>query len=123
MKKVDFVTLLMCTAGGVLFALGMCMCLLEEWGAFSQGIIAGMAGMVILFAAWMIRRRMLGKAPIVITKKAVGIALLAAAGLLLLGVGMCMTMLWEGLLLWGIVIGLAGIMLLLCLIPVCAGLK
>ena len=39
------------------------------------------------------------------------------------GVGMCMTMVWEGLLVWGIVVGLIGIVLLLCLIPLCKGLK
>jgi len=42
---------------------------------------------------------------------------------LTLGVGMCMVMVWEGLMIWGIVVGLIGIVLLLCLIPVCVGLK
>jgi len=40
-----------------------------------------------------------------------------------LGVGMCMVMVWEGLLVWGIIVGIIGILLLLCLIPVCKGLK
>ena len=33
MKKKDFITLIMSTVGGILFALGMCMALLPEWGA------------------------------------------------------------------------------------------
>ena len=32
MKKKDFVTLMMSTVGGILFALGICMALLPEWG-------------------------------------------------------------------------------------------
>ena len=43
-------------------------------------------------------------------------------GALVLGLGMCMIMVWD-LLLAGIAVGIAGILLLLCLIPMCAGLK
>ena len=41
MRKKDFVTLIMSTIGGILFALGMCMALLPEWGAMTQGIVMG----------------------------------------------------------------------------------
>ena len=34
MKKSTFVNLIIGTIGGLLFALGMCMCLLPEWNAF-----------------------------------------------------------------------------------------
>ena len=37
MEKKKFVALVM-GAGGLLFALGMCMCLLPEWGTFNVGI-------------------------------------------------------------------------------------
>ena len=50
MKKKDFVTLIMSTVGGILFALGMCMALLPEWGAMSQGVVIGIVGAVILLA-------------------------------------------------------------------------
>lgn len=43
MKKADFVTLILSTIGGVLFALGMCMCLVTEWGSFDAGVILGAA--------------------------------------------------------------------------------
>ena len=52
MKKKDFVTLIMSTVGGILFALGMCMALLPEWGAMTQGIVIGAVGAVILLAFW-----------------------------------------------------------------------
>jgi hypothetical protein len=43
-------------------------------------------------------------------------------GAIVLGVGMCMTMIWN-MLVQGIIVGIIGIVLLLCLIPAIAGLK
>ena len=123
MKRENFVTLVMSTVGGILFALGMCMCLLPEWDAFRPGVILGALGAVVLLAMVAVRRRMLGKAPVRLSKKTVGVTSLAVVGALTLGVGMCMAMVWESLLVWGIVVGIVGIVLLLALIPVCKGLK
>ena len=50
MKKKNFVTLIMSTVGGILFALGMCMGLVPEWNALKQGIVVGAVGAVILLA-------------------------------------------------------------------------
>lgn len=74
MKKKNFVTMILSTVGGILFAIGMCMCLLPEWNAFHPGV------------------------------------------------GMCMTMVWN-MLIPGILVGVVGIVLLLCLIPLVKGLK
>ena len=123
MKKENFISLVMGTVGGIFFALGRCMCLVAEWNAFSQGIIVGAIGVVVLLVMLVVRRKMQGKPPVSITKKTVGIIVLSIVGALTFGIGMCMTMVWDGLLVWGIVVGLIGIVLLLCLIPVCKGLK
>lgn len=48
MKKKDFVTLMMSVVGGILFALGMCMALLPEWGAMTQGVAMGAVGLLVL---------------------------------------------------------------------------
>ena len=122
MKKKNFVSLLFGTVGGILFALGMCMCLLPEWGAFTPGVVIGAAGIVVLLVLLMVRRKMEGKPAVHISGKAVGAVLLSIAGALVLGVGMCMTMIWN-MLVPGIVMGAAGILLLLCLIPLVKGLK
>ena len=61
MKKKDFVTLLLSTIGGILFALGMCMSLLPEWGAATEGIGIGVLGAVILLAMVLVQRKMDGK--------------------------------------------------------------
>ena len=122
MKKKDFVTLILSTVGGILFALGTCMALLPEWGAMNQGIVIGVVGAVVLLAMVPVRRRMDGKPAIVFNGKAIGTTLLGIAGAIVLGVGMCMTMIWN-MMVPGIAVGIVGIVLLLCLIPVIKGLK
>lgn len=122
MKKKDFVTLIMSTIGGILFALGMCMALLPEWGVLNQGIVIGVVGAVILLAMLLVRRKMDGKPAIVFNVRAIGITLLGVVGAIVLGVGMCMTMIWN-MMVPGIIVGIVGIVLLLCLIPVVKGLE
>ena len=122
MKKKNFVSMIMGTVGGILFAIGMCMCLLPQWNAFNQGIVMGAAGAVILLAMLIVRRRMEGKPAVKLNGKAVGTILFGIVGALALGVGMCMVMVWNTLI-QGILVGLVGIVLLLCLIPIVKGLE
>lgn len=122
MKKKDFVTLIMSTIGGILFALGMCMTLLTEWGVLNQGIVIGVVGAVILMTMLLVRRKMDGKPAIVFDARTIGIILLGVIGAIVLGVGMCMTMIWN-MMVPGIIVGVVGIVLLLCLIPVVKGLE
>ena len=122
MKKKDFVTLIMSVVGGILFALGMCMALLPEWGAMTQGVVIGAAGLAVLLAMLLVRRRMDGKPAIAFNGKAVAATLFGVFATVVFGVGMCMTMVW-GMMAPGIAVGIAGIVLLLCLIPICKGLK
>lgn len=123
MKKENFISLVLGAIGVILFGLGMCMCLLPEWDAFRQGEAVGAAGLVVLAVMLAARRKMQGKPPVHLSLKVVGTVLLAILGALALGIGMCMTMVWEGLLLPGVAVGLVGILLLLGLIPLCRGLR
>lgn len=122
MKKSSFVALILGTIGTVFFALGMCMALLEEWGMFRQGIVCGSIGLVVLLADLMIWRRMEGKEPVRLNGKTLGTIALAVIGALLLGVGMCLCMVFSKMVL-GIVIGLVGIVALLFLIPLIKGVQ
>lgn len=123
MKKENFVTLVMSTIGGLIFALGMCMALISEWDAFKPGVVMGIVGAVLLLAMVMVRRKMTEAPAIKINGKTVGIVIYGIMGALALGVGMCMTMVWEGLMIWGIVVGIVGIVLLMGLIPMIKGIK
>ena len=122
MKKSNFVAMILGTIGMVFFALGMCMALIEEWGMFRQGSVAGVVGLVILLITLIVWRRMEGKEPIKLSGKTVGTVVLAIFGALLLGVGMCFSMVFGKMVL-GVVIGLVGIVALLMLIPLTKGLK
>ena len=122
MKKSNFAALILGTMGVVFFALGMCMALLPEWGMFQQGIVCGVIGLVVLLITVLVWRRMEGKAPIHLNAKTVGAVVVGVLGALLLGVGMCMTMVFGRMVL-GIMIGLVGIVVLLMLIPLVKGLQ
>lgn len=122
MKKSNFAALILGTIGIVFFALGMCMALLPEWGMFNQGIVCGVVGLVVLFITVMIWRKMEGKAPIKIDAKTVGSVMVGVLGALLLGIGMCLSMVFGKMVL-GIAVGLAGIVVLMLLIPLVKGIK
>ena len=122
MKKSNFVALILGTVGGVFFALGMCMCLLPEWGMATQGVVCGVAGLAVLLATVLIWRKMENKAPIKQDGKTVGAVLVGLLGALLLGVGMCLSMVFAKMVL-GIVVGVIGIVVLLMLIPLTKGIK
>ena len=122
MKKSTFVAMILGTIGGILFALGMCMALIPEWNAFQPGIIMGVIGAVVLLAMVLIWRRMENKAPVKLSGKMIGATLIGIIGALLLGVGMCLTMVWSNMVV-GVIVGIVGIVVLLCLIPFIKGLK
>lgn len=122
MKKSTFVAMILGTIGGILFSLGMCMALIPEWDKFQQGVIVGVIGAVVLLIMVFVWRKMENKAPIKPSGKTIGATLLGIIGALLLGVGMCLSMVWNHMVA-GIVIGIVGIVVLLCLIPFIKGLK
>ncbi|MGN0972891.1 MAG: hypothetical protein ACI4OY_13110 [Aristaeellaceae bacterium] len=122
MKKSNFVAMILGTVGGILFALGMCMAMIPEWNAFRPGIVMGVIGLVVLLAMVIIWRRMEGKAPVKLSGKTIVAWLIGIVGALALGVGMCLTMVWSNMVV-GIIVGLLGIVILLCLIPFIKGLK
>ena len=122
MKKSTFVATILGTIGGILFALGMCMMLIPEWNAFNQGVIMGAIGLVVWLIMVVVWRKMEHKEPIKLSGKTIGATLIGIVGALLLGVGMCLTMV-GGQMVIGIVIGITGIVVLICLIPFIKGLK
>lgn len=123
MKKKDFLFLLLTTVAGLMFALGMCMCLVPEWNLFKPGVVVTGLGllalMVVAFAAW-IRA---GKPVAKINWALAGKIAYGVVSALVLGAGMSMIMVFDNLLLPGIIVGVVGIVMLLCLIPLCKGLK
>ncbi|MDO5397681.1 MAG: hypothetical protein Q4G33_07105 [bacterium] len=122
MKKSSFVAMMLGTVSGVLFAVGLCMALIPEWGTIKPGIILDCVGVLLGIITILVWRKMEHKTPIKISGKAVLTVLAGIVGALALGVGMCFSMVWEQMVL-GIVIGLVGIVVLLSLIPLIKGIK
>ena len=122
MKKSSFVALVLGTVSGVLFALGMCMALLPEWEAFTEGVIFGAVGIVLGIVTVLIWYKMENKKLPKLNGKNVLRTLYGIVSALVLGVGMCLCLVW-GQIVWGTLVGLLGIIMLIALIPMIKGIK
>ena len=122
MKRSTFVAMILGTIGGILFALGMCMSLVLELSAGRSGIVMGVVGIAVLLFTVFVWRRMEHKEPVKLSGKTVGAVLIGIVGALLLGIGMCLTMV-VGNMVVGIIVGVVGIIVLICLFPFMKGLK
>jgi len=122
MKKNHFIILLVCTIAGLLFSLGMCMCLLPEWNSFTLGIILSSIGgaCLIIFGIIYLIKNTKNRAPI--NWKKVGKITYGVVSALILGLGMSMFMVWN-LRVWGLAVGVIGLIMLLFLIPMFLGFK
>lgn len=117
-EKNNFVALILGTIGIVFFALGMCMALMPEWGMFNQGIVCGVIGLAVLLITLLIWHKMEGKVLVKLSAKTIGTVIVAVLGAMLLGVGMCLTMVFDYF-----VLGIVGIVVLLMLIPLTKGIR
>ena len=57
MKKETLLEIILGTIGGLVFSIGMCMCLLPEWNMFIPGMIVSIAGFIILLGIIPIYRK------------------------------------------------------------------
>lgn len=122
MKKSTFIAMLLGTVSGIFLALGMCMILIPDWEAFQPGIMLGIIGLFLGLITLITWRKMEHKPPLKISAKFLCSAFLGILGTLAFGLGMCFTMVWNQIV-SGIIIGFAGIIILLCLIPLTKGIK
>ena len=122
MEKKNFITLVLGVIGGLLFSLGMCMVLLTEWNMRKEGIILGIIGTVLLIITWAVYCKLSGKTPRKINGKVVAKTVYGIFATMVFGAGMCLIMIYE-MMIYGIIVGVLGMLLLLLLIPMCIGLK
>ena len=122
MQKSSLVALIMGTVSGVLFALGMCMSLLPEWNAFKEGILFSTIGMILGIITLLVWCKMENKKLPKMSGKNILRTIYAILAALVLGVGLCMCLVWEQIV-WGTLIGLLGIIMLIALIPMIKGIK
>ena len=96
MKKETLLEIILGTIGGLVFAIGMCMCLLPEWNLFTPGIVVAIIGFIILLCIIPIYRKEHPKKPhgpinwgLVLT------FVIGIAGSLIMGFGMSKVMVGE----------------------------
>lgn len=122
MKKNQFIKLIICVVGGLLFSLGMCMCLLPEWNSFNLGVIIASIGGAVLLVMGIISILKNSKNAKPINWKLVGKISYGVLSALVLGAGMSLIMAFEQMLV-GIIVGIVGIIMVLFLIPMFLGFK
>ena len=122
MKKNQFIKLIISVVAGLIFSLGMCMCLLPEWNSFTIGVILTAIGGIILLVMWMVEFIKNAKNRKPINWKLVGKISYGVLSVLVLGLGMSMIMVLN-LFLYGIIVGIVGIIMTLFLIPMFLGFK
>lgn len=57
MKKETLLEIIFGSIGGIVFAFGMCMCLIPEWDLFKVGVVLGVIGFAILLCIIPIHRK------------------------------------------------------------------
>lgn len=122
MKKSSFIALVMGTVSGVLFSLGMCMALLPEWNAFTEGVIFGGIGLILGIITLLVWCKMEHRKLPKMNGKNVIRTIYGVVAALILGVGLCLCLVWEQIV-WGTLVGLLGIIMLIALIPMIKGIK
>jgi len=122
MKKSSFIALIMGTVSGVLFSLGMCMALLPEWNAFTQGILFGGIGLVLGLITFLLWCKLEHKKLPKLNGKNILRGIYVVISVLVLGVGMCLCLVWNQIV-WGTLVGLLGIVMLILLIPMIKGIQ
>lgn len=127
MKKETLLEIILGTIGGLVFAVGMCMCLIPEWNLFASGVVVAILGFIVLLCIIPVYRKNHPKkehTPInwwIVFTWLVGIV-----GALVMGFGMSKVMV-EGSsktdLLIGIVTGIVGLLICVFNYPIYSYLK
>jgi len=127
MKKETLLEIILGTVGGLIFAIGMCMCLLPEWNLFTPGVVVTIIGFIVLLCIIPIYRKEHPRKPhgpinfgLVLTFT-VGIV-----GSLIMGFGMSRVMVGEPTksdMLVGIITGVVGLLICVLNYPIYSYIK
>lgn len=127
MKKDTLLSIILGTIGGLVFSVGMCMCLVTEWNMFTPGVIVTIIGFIILLCIIPIYRKDHPKkerGPInwgLVITWTVGVI-----GSLILGVGMSLIMVGEATktdMIIGMITGVVGLLVCVLNYPVYSYIK
>lgn len=127
MKKETLLEIILGTIGGLVFAVGMCMCLIPEWNMFQIGVVVAIVGFIILLSIIPVYKSSHPKKEhkpvnwgIVITW------IIGLIGALIMGFGMSKVMVGEAStadMVIGIITGVVGLVICVLNYPVYAYIK
>lgn len=127
MKKDTLIEIILGTIGGLVFAIGMCMCLVAEWNMFKPGVVVEIIGFLILFCIIPVYRSTHPKkkrGPI--NWSLVATFVVGIVGSLVMGFGMSKIMVGEASqtdMIIGLVTGVIGLVVCVLNYPIYAYLK
>mgnify|MGYP000405725688 CR=1 FL=1 len=123
MKKETLLEIILGTIGGLVFAIGMCMCLIPEWNLFTAGVVVAIIGFIILLGIIPVYRSSHPKKehkPVnwgIIATWVIGVV-----GALVMGFGMSQIM-TGGNMLIGLIFGVIGLIVCVLNYPIYAYIK
>lgn len=127
MKKETLLEIILGTIGGLVFAIGMCMCLIPEWNMFIQGVIVSIIGFIILLSIIPVYRSSHPKKAHKPINLGITIAwIIGVVGSLIMGFGMSKIMVDEvnkSDMILGIATGIIGLIICVLNYPVYAYIK
>ena len=127
MKKETLLEIILGTIGGLVFAIGMCMCLLPEWNIFTPGVITTAIGFVILLCIIPVYRKDHPRKPYgPINWGLVLTWVIGVVGSLIMGFGMSKVMVGEASrmdMLVGIITGVVGLIICVLNYPIYSYIK
>lgn len=127
MKKETLLEIILGTIGGLVFAIGMCMCLIPEWNLFSAGVVIAIVGFILLLCIIPIYRKSRPKKePKPINWGFVFAWVIGVVGALIMGFGMSKTMIdgaTQTEMITGIITGVIGLIICVLDYPIYSYLK
>ncbi len=126
MKKDTLLEIILGTVGGLIFALGMCMCLIPEWNMFTAGVIVAIVGFIVLLCIIPVYRKSHPKKehkPI--DKGLLATWIIGIVGSLVMGFGMSRVLVdgKSGLDILGMICGIIGLLICVLNYPIYSYLK
>lgn len=126
MKKDTLLEIILGTVGGLIFAFGMCMCLVETWNAFTLGVIFAIIGfIVLLFIIPVYKKTHPKKEHKPIDKGLLTTWIIGVIGALIMGFGMSKILISgeNKLNILGIICGIIGLLICVLNYPIYSYLK
>ena len=129
MKKETLLEIILGTVGGLIFAMGMCMCLLPEWNLFTVGVIVTIIGFIVLLCIIPVHRKSHPRKEIERKQTDWGLVLtwiIGVVGALIMGFGMSKIMVGSPEkmdMIIGMITGVVGLLICVLNYPIYSYLK